>query len=166
MSTEEKERSRKLKRNIITATQKQMLSMNQDIFPNLQNSYTPYRNYHTFSVLPHDDDNIFYFFPNYSYLKNSVLEYEPAFSDDKQYSDVNKYSIFSIDEDDLLTIQYQTNQEDFQDTYNIYSFLEEDKILTISNSIQSEELEDKYSVFSIEDTDLEDIKTLIISYNI
>lgn len=94
---------------IIPMTQDQILAINQNFVPNIaiessessedtesyeynpydfydsshSYSFAPIRNYHNFSVFYHDDDNSFYFSPNYDYDKDSISEYQQIIIKDK-----------------------------------------------------------------------------------
>ena len=143
---------------IIPASQAEILSMNEQLVPNTfqdlisssqWRSYAPIRNHHNFSVLSHDLIHDFYFSPNYSYDRDSIVEYQQIvingegsgsgsctiywenISGEDEESQGDKFSVFTVNEPNkTLTINYSTNISDIEnDLFSLFTI--EDKDLNI-----------------------------------
>ncbi len=135
---------------IIPASQAEILEMNQELVPNLYNSYAPIRNHHNFSVLPHDLVHDFYFSPNYDYDRDSIIEYQQVIIDDGEEGGGScDCSLYWED------MSGEDGQDIKKDKFSIFTVNEPAKILTINYSTNISDIEDDlFSLFTIQDKDL------------
>lgn len=100
-------------------TQAQKLAFNEE---QIVASYTaPKRNKHIFGVFSYDEENNFYYSPNYNYGTDSITEVQQVVIINGKE---DKYSIFSIEESDdekALRISYDVSTSGTKDQYSIYS---------------------------------------------